>query len=62
MNFNTALGNKIRSQREKLGFKQQDIARSLQVTPQAVSKWAIGENAPEISLLVVTNQLSNKAL
>ena len=45
------LGDRIRRQREKRGLKQQDIAHALQVSPQAVSKWERGENAPDISLL-----------
>ena len=46
-----SLGDRIRLQREKRGLKQQDIAHALQVSPQAVSKWERGENAPDISLL-----------
>jgi transcriptional regulator with XRE-family HTH domain len=45
------LGNRIRARREKLGLKQQDVANSLDVTPQAVSKWERGENAPDITVL-----------
>jgi transcriptional regulator with XRE-family HTH domain len=46
------LANRIRLQREKRGLKQHDIAHALQVSPQAVSKWERGENAPDIILLV----------
>jgi class 3 adenylate cyclase len=45
------LANRIRSQREKRGLKQQDLANALQVSPQAVSKWERSENAPDIALL-----------
>jgi len=45
------IGKKIRSQREKRGLKQQDIAGALHVSPQAVSKWERGENAPDIAVL-----------
>lgn len=45
------LGTRIRTQRERLGLKQQDIANALQVSPQAVSKWERGENAPDILIL-----------
>lgn len=45
------LGNRIRSQRERLGLKQQDIANALQISPQAVSKWERGENGPDIAVL-----------
>jgi class 3 adenylate cyclase len=46
------LGDRIRSQREKQGLRQQDIASALQLSPQAVSKWERGENAPDLALLV----------
>ncbi len=46
------LAGRIRLQREKRGLKQLDIAHALQVSPQAVSKWERGENAPDIILLV----------
>jgi transcriptional regulator with XRE-family HTH domain len=46
------MANRIRLQREKRGLKQNDIAHALQVSPQAVSKWERGENAPDIILLV----------
>jgi len=45
------LAHKIRSQREKRGLKQQDIANALNISPQAVSKWERGENAPDIAVL-----------
>lgn len=50
--INQYIGEQIRKNREKLGLKQQDVANALQVSPQAVSKWERGENAPDISLLV----------
>ncbi len=45
------LGNRIRSQREKRGLKQIDIAHALQISPQAVSKWERAENGPDITIL-----------
>lgn len=47
-----ALGTRIRRRRERRGLKQADLAASLRLSPQAVSKWERGENAPDISLLV----------
>ena len=44
------LGNRIRTRREKLGLKQRDLANSLGISPQAVSKWERGENAPDITV------------
>lgn len=45
------LGSRIRTQREKLGLKQTDIAHALQISPQAVSKWERAENGPDITIL-----------
>ena len=45
------LGKRIRSQRERLGLKQRDVANALQISPQAVSKWERGENAPDVAVL-----------
>jgi class 3 adenylate cyclase len=45
------LGSRIRSTRERLGLKQQDIANALQISPQAVSKWERGENGPDIAVV-----------
>ncbi|MEA3366073.1 MAG: helix-turn-helix domain-containing protein [Candidatus Hydrogenedentes bacterium] len=51
------LARKIRSQREKRGLKQQDIANALNVSPQAVSKWERGENAPDIAVLAPLSRI-----
>ena len=47
-----ALGIRIRNRREIRGLRQADLATALRVSPQAVSKWERGENAPDISILV----------
>jgi class 3 adenylate cyclase len=47
-----ALGNRIRSLREKRRLKQSDVANALQISPQAVSKWERGENAPDLAVLL----------
>ncbi|MCC6695518.1 MAG: helix-turn-helix domain-containing protein [Candidatus Hydrogenedentes bacterium] len=51
------LAKRIRSQREKRGLKQQDVANALNVSPQAVSKWERGENAPDIAVLTSLTKL-----
>lgn len=51
------LAQRIRSQREKRGLKQQDIANALNVSPQAVSKWERGENAPDIAVLAPLSRI-----
>lgn len=51
------LGDRIRHRRKKYGLTQTDIANAVQVSPQAVSKWERGENAPDISCLSNLAQL-----
>lgn len=45
------LGTRIRGQREKCRLTQAQLANSLTITAQAVSKWERGENAPDIAIL-----------
>ncbi|NIA13430.1 MAG: helix-turn-helix domain-containing protein [Nitrospiraceae bacterium] len=49
--FLQRLGGRVRARREKLGLKQQDVANALDLSPQAVSKWERGENAPDVTVL-----------
>jgi class 3 adenylate cyclase len=49
--FLEELGRRIRERREIRGLKQLDIANALQISPQAVSKWERGENAPDIIVI-----------
>jgi class 3 adenylate cyclase len=51
------LGGNIRTWRTRLGFTQNDLASSLQVSPQAVSKWERGENAPDIATLPALSEI-----
>jgi transcriptional regulator with XRE-family HTH domain len=53
----TELGTRIRRRREARGLKQADLASALRMTPQAVSKWERGENAPDIVVLVPLSRL-----
>lgn len=46
------LGARIKQRREARGLRQADLASALRVSPQAVSKWERGENAPDIVVLV----------
>jgi len=45
------LGDRIRLQREKMALTQGELGGRLGVSPQAVSKWERGENAPDVALL-----------
>jgi transcriptional regulator with XRE-family HTH domain len=50
--FYADLGERIRVKRKLKKLSQNQIAEHLHVSPQAVSKWERGENAPDIALLV----------
>lgn len=45
------ISSKLKELRKKFGLKQVDLANSLRVSPQAVSKWERDENYPDIILL-----------
>lgn len=45
------IGERIRQRRRKLGLTQNALAELLRVSPQAISKWERGKNAPDITLL-----------
>lgn len=49
--MNTSLGKRIAALRKEKGLKQDDLARVLEVSPQAVSKWETDQTCPDISLL-----------
>lgn len=51
------LGKRIKDQRSSRRLRQTDIAVTLGVSVQAVSKWERGENAPDIGLLVELSRL-----
>jgi class 3 adenylate cyclase len=51
------LARRLRERREAQRLTQLDVAQALQVSPQAVSKWERGENAPDIALLVTLSHI-----
>ena len=54
------LGRKIRALRKKQGITQDDLAKALGITPQAVSKWERGLALPELPLIpVLADQLGS---
>jgi|SRR5579862_3671761 len=55
--FLDELGQRLRDRREARQLTQLDVAAALQVSPQAVSKWERGENAPDITLFAGLSQL-----
>ena len=51
------LGKRISTLRHEKGFKQDELAEKLNVSPQAVSKWENDQTCPDISLLPDLAQL-----
>ena len=47
----SSLGERLSAARKKKGLTQEDFARQLDVTPQAVSKWENDQSCPDIMLL-----------
>lgn len=45
------LAERIRAERCRGGYTQEELARRLGVTKAAVSKWECGQSAPDIALL-----------
>ncbi len=56
------LGIRIKSQRKKKQLTQGQLANSLYISAQAVSKWERGENAPDISLLPKLSILLDRSI
>lgn len=53
---------KLKELRKKFRLKQTDLANSLQVSPQAVSKWERDENYPDIFLIKKISHLFDVSL
>lgn len=51
------VGNILKDLRVKKGFTQKDIAESLIITPQTVSKWELGVSYPSIDMLIALADL-----
>ena len=58
MEFN----NKLYELRKLKGFSQEELANRLNVSRQTVSKWEIGESAPDMEKLVAISELFDISL
>lgn len=56
------LGNKIRELRREKNLTQEQLAASLNISPQAVSKWELGLSFPDMPLIPVMAGLFNVSL
>ena len=56
------LGNKIRILRKERNLTQEQLANSLNISPQAVSKWEMSISYPDVEMLPVLARLYNISL
>lgn len=49
--------NKLKSEREKRGWSQEELAQKLYVSRQSVSKWENGKNYPSIEVIIDLSNL-----
>ncbi|MCI2032574.1 MAG: helix-turn-helix domain-containing protein [Lactobacillus sp.] len=50
------IGALIRTERERVGLSQSELAAQLQVTRQTVSKWELDKSYPDVAMLVTLAQ------
>lgn len=58
MEFN----NKLYELRKKRGYSQEELANRLNVSRQTISKWEVGESAPDMEKLVAISDLFEVSL
>ena len=56
------IGNKIMELRKKNNFSQEDLAEKVGVTRQTISKWELGETAPDLKQAKVLSQVFKVSL
>lgn len=56
------LPNIIKINRDKKGWSQEDLAKKLNISRQAISKWELGESYPYIEKLISLSELFNITL
>ncbi|PEU82333.1 transcriptional regulator [Bacillus cereus] len=57
-----SLGEQLKKLRESKGFSQEDIAKKIGVTRQAVYKWENDKSCPDIENLILLSELYNVTL
>lgn len=56
------LGQRIKEEREKKGLTQEDLASTLNISRQAISKWELGTAYPDIERLIELSEFFNISL
>lgn len=50
-------GNRLYELRKRQGLSQEELANRLDVTRQTVSKWEVGDSAPDMEKLIALSEL-----
>ena len=56
------LGNRIKTEREKLNMSQDDLAQKMDISRQAISKWETGSSYPDIEKILKLSEIFNLSL
>lgn len=56
------LGKRIREEREKRNWSQNDLAEKLKVSRQSISKWEIGSAYPDLERLIQISEIFDTSL
>lgn len=56
------IGEKLKEERERQGLSQKDVADSLHVARQSVSKWETDQSYPDVENLIALGQLYHVSL
>ena len=56
------LGNRIKTEREKLNISQDDLAKKMDISRQAISKWETGSSYPDIEKILRLSEIFNLSL
>ncbi|MET7021285.1 helix-turn-helix domain-containing protein [Bacillus mycoides] len=57
-----SLGQQLKRLRESKGFSQEDVAKKIGVTRQAVYKWEYDKSCPDIDNLILLSEMYNVTL
>lgn len=56
------LGNRIKTEREKLSMSQDELAQKMDISRQAISKWETGSSYPDIEKILKLSEIFNLSL
>ncbi len=56
------LGNRIKTEREKINMSQDDLAQKMNISRQAISKWETGSSYPDIEKILKLSEIFSLSL